>query len=207
MEKNYITQARPTSSFDAFEKSNKSLTVAFETMKNLAAEICQKSETILNENYPFDNARLLILHGKAGRGKTHLAEALINHIKEKQPSLLTHIFLSRTNFTHDNMAFACKYNGCPIIIIDDIEELHPRTDIEAIMNFIKMIYEKRCLVIITSNFPIKGKILKKIKEIDKVGRIASRLKELLSYSGELELKGDDYRDKIAQKNNSQFLEI
>ncbi len=149
---------------------------------------------------------MFFLHGKAGRGKTHLIEALINELKRRQPGIIGKIYLSRSNFTHANMSFPEKYNDCPIIIIDDIfvesnniNDLHPRTDIQSLMIFIKMIYEEKRLVIITSNFPILGEMLQKISAVDEIGRTTSRLKELMAYSGELEIIGEDYREIIAKK--------
>lgn len=194
-DKNSLSQVRPSSTFESFKPFNDQQRNVLDTIKAIADQLIKKSEKIIGEEFPFDNAQMLILSGKAGRGKTHLIEALVNHIKEKSPDLLGKIFLARDDFTRMN-SVSCDYNHLPIIIIDDmfsgcksVDELHPRTDIDSLMKFVKRIYEERRLVIVTCNFSFKDSILPMVKKVDDVGRIVSRFTELLARTSEIEVSG------------------
>ena len=211
MAENKIWQARSTPTFENFEALSDDRNKLLDLLIKIANNILAKKDLVLKEEFPFEHARMLILWGKPGRGKTHLIEALINFIKMNAPDLLKKIYLSRSNFTHDNMTFATRYDDLPIIIIDDIysealtsDSLHPATDLKAFMNFVMDIYEKRRLVIITSNFPFKEGILKKVQLADPQGRVTSRIQELFRSAGEFEVVGDDFR-KRENENKDDFV--
>jgi len=149
---------------------------------------------------------MIILWGNPGVGKTHLQEAIVNHIAQVNPAVLARLYLSRYDFTLENLSSAFSYGGCPVILIDDmyarhqsVESLHPNTDLDSFKKFISRVYENRCLVIVTTNFQFKDGILQRVKSIDKIGRVTSRMNELMACSGEIHLKGPDYRCILADE--------
>jgi hypothetical protein len=73
------------------------------------------------------------------------------------------------------------------------------------MSFIQMIYESRRFVIITCNFPFKTGILQRVEQIDTIGRITSRLKEITAGSGEIYLSGKDYREILSLENQGNLI--
>ena len=211
---NAVKQVRPNSTFENFEKLNKELESLAEKLQKLVDSIIAKGEQVLVSRYPFADAKLIILWGKPGRGKTHLVEAFINAIAKRDPRLLSRIYLSRYNFTYENIAGVHSYDDLPIIVIDDIfanhqsiDELHPATDIASFMAFVQMIYEDRRLVIMTGNFPFRNGILEKVRAVDKTGRVLSRMQELMASAGEIEVVGDDYREKLAREKAGQEFSV
>ncbi len=204
---NCIDQVRPTARFTELDRYSEELSIIADRVERLAHVLISLEEKITSAQYPFDHAQMLILWGLPGRGKTYLIEALINEIKDKAPNMLRMIYLARSDFTLDNIALPFDYDRKPIVIIDDlfakyqaVHDLHPRTDIVCFMRFVQMIYEERRMVIATCNFPFKEGILERVKTVDTIGRIVSRMKELLANSGEIEIIGIDYRDILSQKN-------
>lgn len=205
LNQNRIEQVRPTSTFDSWQTTTADQVELKANMLQLANSLLAQAERIKSETWPFDHARMIILWGKTGRGKTHLIEALINHIKGHDSELLEQIWLARENFTLANIAGGDAYGERPIVIIDDLwaehdsmNELHCSPEIKVFNEFVRMIYEERRLVILTSNFPLTRGILEKVQDADKTGRIFSRLQELVAHSGEIEVTGSDYREKLAQ---------
>ncbi len=207
MSNNLISQVRPSSTFNSFEKYDPEQEKFVQVVKRLADQIVAKADAICTQPYPFEHARLLIFWGEPGVGKTHLIEALVNHVKQAAPQVLAKMYLARENFTHANLSSTGSYGNAPIVIIDDLfaeshglDQLHDATDIRCFMEFIKKMYEERRLIIITTNFAFKEGIVERVKKVDKVGRIVSRLNEILSRSGEFEFSGEDYRDRLAKAN-------
>ena len=206
MNTNLVSQVRPTSTFDSFEVCVPEQQEHLSLIRGIAEQLVSKADHILNSSYPFDHARFLIFHGKPGRGKTHLIEGLINYLKVHAPQVLKKVYLSRGNFTNLNLATAYgvfDFDKLPIVVIDDmfvernlVSEIN-ELDIATFMKFVYKMYEERRFVIITCNFALKAALLQKIMQADKTGRVISRLTELLSHSGESEIKGDDYRQKKA----------
>ena len=150
MNDNKIRQVRPSATFENFKADTAERKQLLAYFKKIAEELVKHSDAFIREEYPLDHARMIILHGKPGRGKTHLIEALINYIRLNAPQLLSRIFLSRSDFTSDNLTFANKYGGLPIIVIDDIysdeqsiDDLHPSTDIDSFMKFVMHIYDSK----------------------------------------------------------------
>lgn len=203
---NLVSQVRPSSRFDSYEPGTESQQEALERFTRLAAAITNSAEKILSSAYPFEHGRFIFVSGNPGVGKTHLLEALINEVTGNVPELARRIYLFRGRFTVRNISGISDFDKCPIVVVDDlyaeyqtIDDLHPRTDIKVLMEMITMVYEKRQLVIFSSNFPLMEGIEERIRSVDTLGRTTSRLKELLANSGEMEIQGEDHRRILATK--------
>lgn len=207
---NKLSQVRATCSFQNFEIYSDEQRPIVARLQNLADQVINKGDRILQDEFPFDSGRIMFLTSPPGHGKTHLVEAVINRIADKSPKLLSKIVLSRGGFYADHRGGFCEYGGAPILIIDDIfsefqsvDQLHPTTDLRAFMSFITMLYERRVFALITSNFRLMGEdggILGRIASCDDVGRVRSRCKEVLAASGEIVLPGRDFREELAQRH-------
>lgn len=85
-----------------------------------------------------------------------------------------------------------------------VADLHPATELQAMMKFITSTYDRRMLSIVTSNFPMLAEngILSRLEKIDPVGRTLSRAKELFAQSGEIYLPGEDFRSVLAKRRGA-----
>lgn len=212
MRDNLVRQARPTSQFSTYQPQTDSQAEALKRFTALADAIARKSRSVVENTYPFEHGRIIFVSGNPGVGKTHLVEALINELTQREPDLVERIFLFRGNFTHANIANFSDFGGCPIVIIDDlfaerqsIEKLHPNVEIKVLMQLITAVYDERRLVLVTSNFPLMQGIVEKILAADAVGRVSSRLRELMANSGELIIEGRDYREILAEGRTADDL--
>jgi chromosomal replication initiation ATPase DnaA len=207
---NHIDQVRPGSTFDSYRPSTpqqaKARNLLLEVAKQLRANV-KKFAELPPAKYgerthsPFPKAGLISLWGGTGTGKTHLMEALVNYQKQAAPAVYSEICLSRKDFTIDNMVRPNAYEGKPVVLVDDLyskeqglQDLSSH-DIKVFMEWVGAIYESRRLVILTSNFSILGPngIEKKVKEMDKIGRVTSRLTEMLAGAKEAHVDGPDHR--------------
>jgi chromosomal replication initiation ATPase DnaA len=210
---NKIEEVRPGSTFENFTPSTDSQSQVQELLQGLAQQVIEAKDTIATQTQPFGDACLIFLHGKPGRGKTHLVEALVNEIKAAAPKVFARMVLSRGRLYFDFQVNDNPYGDAPIVIIDDmfhdkqsVKDLHPATELTAFMKFITDLYNHKRLVIVTSNFGlVKGGILDRIKEEDKVGRTVSRAAEVMSGAGEFELLGPDYREELAEQRRGKGL--
>lgn len=201
---NMVGQARPTSTFENWRTTTAKQQQLKDDLQRLTDGLLARAEQIKRETWPFDHARLIILWGKPGRGKSHLVEAVINHIKVHDPDLLQRVWLARENFAIANLV-PFSYGDRPIVIIDDLwseknslDELHPATDIRAFMDLVTRFYEERRLILLTSNFPLRRGIVEKVRETDQTGRVLSRLQEMIAHSGEIQVTGPDHRRELAR---------
>lgn len=204
---NKIQEVRPGSTFENFTPSTDSQSQVQELLQGLAQQVIEAKDTIATQTQPFGDACLIFLYGEPGRGKTHLVEAFVNELKAAAPEVFARMVLSRDRLYLDYLYSSNPYGDAPIVIVDDlfhdkksVSDLHPGGDIAAFMKFITDMYNHKRLVIVTSNFAlVKGGILARIKEEDKVGRTVSRAAEVLSGAGEFELLGPDYREELAKQ--------
>jgi DNA replication protein DnaC len=214
--KNALDEVRPESTFANYVPKTPSQTEAAQIFQKVAGLIIEQANNIRTSEYPFPHARLLSFFGGPGRGKSHLMEALVNDILQQAPDLKEKIFLLREDFTNAMRgqpgAALNAFDGKPIILIDDlfsecqsVEDLHPKSEVMHLMRFIAEAYERRPLIITTSNFPFVKGIIEKIQEVDTVGRATSRCDEILSRGGEVEIAGPDGRIEIAS-NSQTFLD-
>lgn len=206
---NRLAQVRPENTFASFERYTPEQEPIVTRLQSIAQQLVAK-EAILTDEFPFANGRILFLTSEPGHGKTHLVEAIINHIADHKPELLGKIVLSRGVFTSEHFISANEYGGASVVIIDDIfadhqsvQGLHPG-DVIAMIHFITMLYERRIFAIITSNFRLTGDdggILGRVARVDKVARAMSRFKQVLASSGEIVLPGKDFREELAKRQS------
>lgn len=203
---NKISQVRPGSTFEAFEVYDPEQQKVVDLLTKVADQLVARADRVARDEFPFDNGKVLFLWSEPGFGKTHLVEAFVNRVKAARPELLKRMVLSRGRFYFDFQINDNPY-GVPIVIVDDmfhdkqsVADLHPATELASFMKFVTMVYERRVLAIVTSNFSLlQGGIVDRVKAVDKVGRIVSRMEELLSASGEIHLSGKDFRKELASR--------
>jgi predicted ATPase len=209
---NKIAEVRPGSTFDTFKVYDPAQQQVVDLLGNVADQVIARTPRILEEEFPFDNGKILFLWSEPGRGKTHLVEAFINRIRAADKRLAKKMVLSRGRFYFDFQLDINPYGDASIVIVDDmfhdkmsIGDLHPATEVQAFMRFISMVYDRRVLALVTSNFPMieGGGILSRVAQVDKIGRILSRSKEVLSGSGEIHLAGRDYREVLSDERKTE----
>ncbi len=209
---NCIKQIRPESTFANFKVYQPEQQVVLDTMKTLAQQIVDNAPLIVGQEYPFPYGQVIFLWSQPGHGKSHLLEAFASHILAEAPQLERSLYLARDNFTLRHIGFTDLYEKRPIVMIDDlfsdfqsVDKLHPATDLKCLMNYLSAVYERRTLVIATSNFPMLSNdgIVECIRSVDKIGRTLSRCEELLSTAGEIYLPGIDYRKEIAKERQQR----
>lgn len=200
-------ELRPTNTFANFEVQTEGQQLAFDVLRTLADQVVAASQHIATIRQPFDEPSLLFLWGQPGRGKTHLVEAFVNRIRLEAPDVYQRLIMTRGRFYFDFQMNDNPYGDAPIVIIDDmfhdklgVSDLHPATEINSFMRFITDLYDRRRLVLVTSNFPlIEGGILEMVAKVDKIGRITSRAAEVMSRVGEIELQGMDFRQELVRR--------
>jgi predicted ATPase len=204
---NCVGAVRPESTFERYQPQTPAQREARLQLQRLADGLVAHEAAILASEHPFPRARLIFLWGTPGTGKTHLVEALINRVREKAPRLLhAHkLHLSRNDFTLEHVANVSTYEDAPIVVIDDLWSAHASldrlntVDLRCFIAFVSSIYDRRTLVLATSNFAILDGILPLVRKQDPLGRATSRLDELLAGSGEIHLEGPDHRRIHAER--------
>ena len=179
-----------------------------------------KNEPLLNKNYTFDNFiegecnRLvrsaamsisvnpgshtpfnpLYIYGDSGLGKTHVAHAIGNEIRQRFPELhVLYVAMSKfqaqyqtANINHNVPAFIHYYQTVDVLILDDIQELSGKPGTQNaffnIFNHLQM--SGKQLVLISDKPPVE---LKDIEE-----RLLTRFKWGLS----AEIRVPDYETKV-----------
>ncbi len=134
-------------------------------------------------------------------------EAFANKVISTSPELEGSIYLARGGL-HEHLFGTQPFEGKPIVLYDDllaetksvadVRDFHAHYLARAITHF----YDKKCLVIITSNFPLLPGIADQLQNADPVGRIKSRLVEMTAGSAQMKLTGPDYRGMIAGKRDA-----
>jgi hypothetical protein len=88
-----------------------------------------------------------------------------------------------------------------------VAELRDNVEIKAMMNFITAMYDRKALVVATSNFPLMQGIIDRISTVDHIGRTTGRLHEIMARSGELKIEGVDYRRVLARDTEINPLDM
>jgi DNA replication protein DnaC len=182
--------------FDNFSDTNASLMKA----KNLAREFV--------DTYPAVDAGLLLL-GPAGRGKTHLACAILSELVAKKgvpgiygdfSDLLMKI---QTSFRPDadlsKESILQPYAEAEVLVLDELGASKPHPWVlDVLYNLLNTRYNRKRITIVTSNFedePDKESGERDRLE-DRVGsRIRSRLFEMCLM---VTMRGDDFRRTVVQ---------
>lgn len=161
----------------------------------------------------FGNGLMFILAGTVGTGKTHLLEAIINHLDTEAGPTPNYAFLAKGNFDQ-HAAYRINnesFGGKSIIFIDDlfnnvssVDKLDPYS-IRSLMDLVTLAYNHQRAVVFTTNFPVTAGILPLFQKIDPIGRAHSRCSELIhARSGEIVIEGPDYRQILAQQPTGLF---
>jgi len=182
--------------FDNFSDTNASLMKA----KNLAREFV--------DTYPAVDAGLLLL-GPSGRGKTHLACAILSELVAKKgvfgiygdfSDLLMKI---QTSFRPDadlsKESILQPYAEAEVLVLDELGASKPHPWVlDVLYNLLNTRYNRKRVTIVTSNFedePDKDSGERDRLE-DRVGsRIRSRLFEMCLM---VTMRGDDFRRTVVQ---------
>lgn len=186
-------QLRPNALFETFIPQTELQSTVATNMQSLAISFVEK-KGILN------NAKFIAITGSTGRGKSHLIEAFLHIILNSKKINENVIYLARGKYVYQGMKNACS--GKQLVVIDDLysdcQDLNSVPDfmLEPFMDAILEMYENRTLVILNTNFSMRG-LLEKISKIDKIGRITSRLQEIGITN--IEMDGPDYRNIIKEQ--------
>jgi DNA replication protein DnaC len=213
---NQLNQIRPESTFANFKVYHPQQKPVVDAIKGLADQIIDHADSIASEEYPFPYGQVISIWGEPGHGKSHLLEAFAGHILANAPQLAGSLYLARGSFTLRHIGGVNLYDKRPIVLIDDlfaekqsVNALNAHTDIQCMMDYLASVYERRTLVITTSNFPMFSQqelgnvgVDQLIARVDKVGRTLSRCKELFSTAGQMHLAGHDYRETKAQERKA-----
>ncbi len=120
---------------------------------------------------PGENFNPLYIYGGTGLGKTHLMQAIANHIQQKKPSL-TVIYTTSENFLNeyvDSMLgrkngaagraetkFKNRYRNVDVLLIDDIQFWAGKRGVqEAFFHAFNDLYAKNKQIVISSDCPAK----------------------------------------------------
>lgn len=217
--KNQIQDIRPDCTFANYVAQNENQTSAAQHLQSLtqllvdnrgmfASASTSRSFGAAARSSPFPNGMIVFIHGTPGTGKTHLVEAVVNKLKSEAPEVLDDVFFYRGELQYpildgsDNLHL--DYGHKSIIMLDDLyankQSLNhaDSADYKRISAFLTMVYEKRCLVIVSSNFSMADEMVPFIKKHDQIGRLSSRVEELMGGRGfSIDTSGPDYRVKIA----------
>ena len=152
-----------------------------------AMAVCEKPAVLFNP---------LFIYGGPGLGKTHLAHAVGNKIKEQRPDANV-LYVTSEKFTNDfintimsgsgTIEFRNKYRTCDVLIIDDIQFIanKDQTQVEFFHTF-NALHESGKQMIITSDRPPK-----EMKELEE------RLRTRFEWGLIADIKRPDLETRVA----------
>jgi chromosomal replication initiator protein len=123
---------------------------------------CRASQAVAND--PAKAYNPLFLYGQSGLGKTHLMQAIANHVSTNDPSLQC-MYLTSEQFTNELIdsihhkttnEFKQKYRNVDILLIDDIQFIAgKRSTQEEFFHTFNAMHDNHKQIIITSDRPPK----------------------------------------------------
>jgi len=152
-----------------------------------AMAVCEKPAVLFNP---------LFIYGGPGLGKTHLAHAIGNKIKEQKPDANI-LYVTSEKFTNEfintiisgngTIEFRNKYRTCDVLIIDDIQFIanKDQTQVEFFHTF-NALHESNKQMIITSDRPPK-----EMKELEE------RLRTRFEWGLIADIKRPDLETRVA----------
>jgi len=152
-----------------------------------ATAVCDKPAVLFNP---------LFIYGGPGLGKTHLAQAVGNKIKERKPDANV-LYVTSEKFTNEfintimsgsgTVEFRNKYRTCDVLIIDDIQFIanKDQTQVEFFHTF-NALHEAGKQIIITSDRPPK-----EMKELEE------RLRTRFEWGLIADIKRPDLETRVA----------
>ncbi|MCU0607692.1 MAG: chromosomal replication initiator protein DnaA [Candidatus Edwardsbacteria bacterium] len=106
----------------------------------------------------------LFIYGGVGLGKTHLTQAIGNHIRIRKPRTKV-LYIPAENFLNElihsiqnrkSLEFKNKYRSLDVLLIDDVQFLSEKTQSqEEIFHTFNALYESRKQIVLTSDRPPK----------------------------------------------------
>ena len=204
---NMIASVRRDATFQAYNPTHPSQEVAVNLLKRLVTGLVNKESSIVSSPRPFERGRMVFLQGPPGLGKTHLLEAVVNALREQAPRLHeATVLVPGKLFAVTVRSFEEEiYAPAKIILLDDLFQTHSSIDdvsgheIGLVSNWVMSLYEHGQLAILSSNHSLDA-LMTRVEMNDKVGRVKSRLHEMMAGVGRLVLEGDDYRVKLAESS-------
>lgn len=141
----------------------------------------------------------ILIYGGVGLGKTHLMQALGNHIyNSEKGEKLKIVYLSAENFMNEFTSslrlkndaidsFKKKYRNCDVLLLDDIQFLEGKEATqEELFHTFNSIYDKNGQIVFTSDRPIK-----------EIKGFTERLSSRFSRGLNVDLQPPSYENRIA----------
>lgn len=208
LEKGTLSNIRPNSTFENFDPQNEEMGKIKDGLERLSNDISRRVVSGKNILVPgLDTGKIINLQGNPGLGKTHLLEAIVNFLKNKGVEIRD--LESLIYFDRQFGTTSLIDQNHPIVLIDDLfKNTQSAGDLNdyQIKDFSKLVtrvYEEQILLVTSTNLDVMS-ILNRVEELDRVGRVSSRMKELTNGGvSNFELTGDDYRGILAECNKRE----
>lgn len=202
---NMIDSVRRNATFQAYSPTHPSQEAAANHLNRLVTGLVAKQASIMCAPRPFERGRMIFLQGPPGLGKTHLLEAVVNALREQAPELhKATVMIPGNTFTTTVCSLDEEiYAPAKIVLLDDLFQKYSSiSDLSSyemglLRTWIMSLYERGQLAILSSNHSLDA-LMALVEQSDKVGRVKSRLHEMMAGVGRLVLEGDDYRVKLAE---------
>ncbi len=147
----------------------------------------------------------LFIYGRSGLGKTHLLNAIANHIMENQPELKI-ILTSIQKFTKDYVeiirqkgdfsAFREKYRNADVLLVDDMQEItNKQATQEEFFHTFNDLFEHNRQIIITSD-----------RHPNEIATLAERMKSRFKGGLLQDIRNPDVETRIAILQKKSKLE-
>lgn len=215
---NMLNRVRPEATFESYNRVE-GTEAAYDTLVSMCDKLTARQVELSTTLYPWPRAQLVTLTGPVGVGKTHLLESVVNRIKLRKSPALMRVHFCRKNvyYVYQNGTAPESVEASPlstnmIIVWDDFLSDYQTLDefmkyefmAKALMAFFMDVYENRRFVLMNSNFSLEQMAVV-IRQHDKIGRVTSRLNEMLAVGRKLTISATDYREKLAEEASGGLL--